>query len=205
MNLKPSSPARVYNGRQLMIVEDITMKLQKITLSTLLSSALMATAFALPQASYAGESFTDWATITRVEPVERRYTVRRPVEKCWTETVRVQGPGRSDGSITNELIGGILGGVVGNQFGDGSGKDAMTIAGAALGASIANDQEKTHSGQQGGHYKEVERCETVYETEEKTERSGYRVTYRYNGHSFTTRMKSRPRDSIRVRVTVTPQ
>ncbi len=180
-------------------------KLQKTDRSLIVGGALISAAM-LPQMA-AAESFTDWATVTRVEPVERTYTVRRPVEKCWMETVRVQRPGRSDGSITNELIGGILGGVVGNQFGDGSGKDAMTIASAALGASIANDQEKLRAGQRdgGGNYKEVERCETVYETEEKRERSGYRVSYRYNGHTFTTKMKRGPADSIRVRVTVTPQ
>ena len=181
-------------------------KPQNKPLSLLLSSTLLAASFALPQSAAAGESFTDWATITRVEPVERRYTVRRPVEKCWMETVRVQQRNTSDGSITNELIGGILGGVVGNQFGGGSGKDAMTIAGAALGASIANDQEKLGPRQRsGGNYKEVERCETIYETEEKTERSHSRVTYRYNGHSFTTKMQSRPSDSIRVQVSVTPR
>ncbi len=179
-------------------------KFHKTPFTVLVGSALTV-ALLLPQA-VAAESFVDWATVTRVEPVERTYTVRRPVEKCWMETVRVERSGRSDGSITNELIGGILGGVVGNQFGDGSGKDAMTIAGAALGASIANDQEKLRSGQtDGGSYKEVERCETIYETEEKRERSGYRVSYRYNGHTFTTKMKRRPADSIRVRVTVTPQ
>ncbi len=150
------------------------------------------------------DSFTDWATVTRVEPLERTYTVRRPVEKCWMETVRAPRQGNSDGSITNELIGGLLGGVVGNQFGDGSGNKAMTLAGAALGASIVNDQEKL--GTQGGSsFREVERCETVYETEEKSERTGYRVSYRYNGHLFTQQMKSRPGDAIRVRVSVTPQ
>lgn len=176
---------------------------QKNSFTALLGSTLTV-ALLLPQGATA-ESFTDWATVTRVEPIERTYTVRRPVEKCWMETVRVQRPGRSDGSLTNELIGGILGGVVGNQFGDGGGKDAMTIAGAALGASIANDQENLQAGQRGGSYKEVERCETVYETEEKRERSGYQVSYRYNGHTFTTKMKRRPADSIRVRISVTPQ
>lgn len=175
-------------------------------LSLLLSSTLLAATVAVPQSAIASDAFTDWATVTRVEPVERHYTVRRPVEKCWMETVRVQRPAQSDGSITNELIGGILGGVVGNQFGGGSGKDAMTIAGAALGASIANDQEKLGAApRNGGSYKEVERCETIYETEEMSERSHYRVSYRYNGHTFTTKMKSRPADSLRVRITVTPQ
>ena len=49
--------------------------------------------------------------------------------------------GTGDGSATNEIIGAIFGGVVGNQFGDGDGKDAMTLAGMFLGASLAHDDE----------------------------------------------------------------
>ena len=49
--------------------------------------------------------------------------------------------GTGDGSATNEIIGAIFGGVVGNQFGEGDGKDAMTLAGIILGASLAHDDE----------------------------------------------------------------
>ena len=46
-----------------------------------------------------------------------------------------------DGSATNEIIGAIFGGAIGNQFGEGDGKDAMTLAGMFLGASLAHDEE----------------------------------------------------------------
>ena len=46
-----------------------------------------------------------------------------------------------DGSATNEIIGAIFGGAIGNQFGEGDGKDAMTLAGMFLGASLAHDDE----------------------------------------------------------------
>jgi len=49
--------------------------------------------------------------------------------------------GTGDGSATNEIIGAIFGGVIGNQFGGGDGKDAMTLAGMFLGASLAHDDE----------------------------------------------------------------
>ena len=49
--------------------------------------------------------------------------------------------GTGDGSATNEIIGAIFGGAIGNQFGDGDGKDAMTLAGMFLGASLAHDDE----------------------------------------------------------------
>lgn len=175
----------------------------KMNKFTKLTPLFLATSLVWGSQSMAEDTFTDWATVTQVTPIERQYTIRKPVEKCWKETVRVERQGKSDGSITNELIGGILGGVVGNQFGGGHGKDAMTIAGAALGASIANDHER-YPTQSAGRYKEGERCETIYETEEKTEISHYRVSYRYNGQSFTTKMGYRPDESIRVKVSVSP-
>ena len=49
--------------------------------------------------------------------------------------------GTGDGSATNEIIGAIFGGAIGNQFGEGDGKDAMTLAGIILGASLAHDDE----------------------------------------------------------------
>jgi len=49
--------------------------------------------------------------------------------------------GTADGSATNEIIGAIFGGAIGNQFGEGDGKDAMTLAGMFLGASLAHDDE----------------------------------------------------------------
>ena len=49
--------------------------------------------------------------------------------------------GVGDGSATNEIIGAIFGGAIGNQFGEGDGKDAMTLAGIFLGASLAHDDE----------------------------------------------------------------
>jgi uncharacterized protein YcfJ len=52
---------------------------------------------------------------------------------------RVQHSG--DGSATNELVGALFGGAIGNQFGKGDGKDAMTLFGALMGASLAHDDQ----------------------------------------------------------------
>ena len=52
---------------------------------------------------------------------------------------RVQPAG--DGSATNELVGALFGGAIGNSFGKGDGKDAMTLFGALMGASLAHDEE----------------------------------------------------------------
>jgi uncharacterized protein YcfJ len=52
---------------------------------------------------------------------------------------RIQPAG--DGSATNELVGALFGGAIGNSFGKGDGKDAMTLFGALMGASLAHDDE----------------------------------------------------------------
>ena len=57
------------------------------------------------------------------------------------EVCRQVRQGTGDGSATNEIIGAIFGGAIGNQFGQGDGKDAMTLAGIILGASLAHDDE----------------------------------------------------------------
>ena len=56
---------------------------------------------------------------------------------------RVQPAG--DGSATNELVGALFGGAIGNSFGKGDGKDAMTLFGALMGASLAHDDELAKS------------------------------------------------------------
>ena len=72
--------------------------------------------------------FDHYKTVVKQSPYE--------VEVC----KRVH-QGTGDGSATNEIIGAIFGGAIGNQFGDGDGKDAMTLAGMFLGASLAHDDE----------------------------------------------------------------
>jgi uncharacterized protein YcfJ len=74
--------------------------------------------------------FDHYKNIIQQEPYD--------VEVC--KRVR-QGTGVGDGSATNEIIGAIFGGAIGNQFGEGDGKDAMTLAGILLGASLAHDEE----------------------------------------------------------------
>ncbi len=90
---------------------------------------------------------------------------------------------------------------MGNRFGSGSGKDAMTIAGALLGGSIGNDLGKRPSH---SYTTQKRRCETVNHYQEQEELVGYRVKYRYNGKTYWTRMASNPGRSLRVRVSVEP-
>lgn len=148
----------------------------------------------------------DYARVVRVDPIVD--LVERPVsrEECWDERVTYREPPRyrSSRDRAPAVLGGIVGGVIGNQFGSGNGRDAATVAGAALGYSLARDSQR-RSG--GGHYHEGRevsryepRCETRTEYEREEQVNGYEVTYRYHGRSYTTVTDYHPGDRIRVEV-----
>ncbi|MDZ7809513.1 MAG: glycine zipper 2TM domain-containing protein [Arhodomonas sp.] len=145
---------------------------------------------------------TDYAKVTRVEPITRTVEINEPREECWYETVRYRD--RSDGNGTAGLVlGGIAGGVLGNQVGGGNGRKVATVAGTILGAGVG--QEFARRGRdRGPEYRRERRCETVHETRYEQRNIGYDVHYRYHGSEYVTRMDRHPGDRIRVRVDVTP-
>jgi len=152
------------------------------------------------QAPHGGQQARfDYARVTNVEPVFRTIRINAPRQECWDEERTSYNPGYQSGTPT--IIGGLIGGVIGNQFGKGHGKQVATVAGALLGGSIARDSQYQNSG--GGHATtRVETCRTVddYHTEERIE--GYRVSYKYRGQIYTSRMNREPGKRVRVRVRV---
>jgi len=173
--------------------------------------------FSLPILTYAahpsasGDSdvyFAD-ATVTDVQPIVRIVRVSTPREVCWDEPIRQVNPARGSHrqSFVPTVLGGIIGGVVGNHFGGGRGKDAMTVAGVLLGASVGRDAG--YRGQQvaarsGPQYVSARRCEIEESIHEEERIEGYRVGYRFQGRDYVTRMHQEPGRSIRVRVRVRP-
>lgn len=150
--------------------------------------------------SFAG-SYTDTATVNSVDKIYKTHTIREPYQDCYIKEF-YQGEG--DGSATNEIVGGLFGGLIGNQFGDGSGKDAMTVAGALLGASLAHDDELAKA--KTGRVVSREVCETKYRSETQKRLSHYRVEYEYDGRTFTYTTKNKPYgDRIKIKVEVSPK
>ncbi len=151
----------------------------------------------------ANNSYTTNARITAVEPVYREQTIRKPYQDCYVKTVYEQPKPSGNGSATNELLGGIIGGAIGNQFGGGSGKDALTVAGALLGASVANDMEQTNTTQ--GQYVDKRICETKYDYITENRFSHYNVSYQYAGETYSFKSSTRPADdTISLRVNLSP-
>ena len=92
--------------------------------------------------------------------------------------------GTGDGSATNEIIGGIIGGAIGNKFGEGDGKDAMTLAGIFLGASLAHDNQLAQ-GQGHGVYTTKCYYETRYQESAYSKvYSHSTLTFRINGKKY---------------------
>ncbi len=163
----------------------------------ILKSIVVISFFITSQLTLAG-SFVDSATVTSVDKVYKQYRVDEPYQDCYIkETLQQSG----DGSATNEIIGAILGGAIGNKLGEGDGKEAMTLAGIFLGASIANDSEKANSTGQVVVSQEV--CETKVKTSIVKKLSHYLVNISYEDRDLSFTSKRRPYDDvIKVKVTV---
>ncbi|MCZ6711013.1 MAG: hypothetical protein O7B25_11675, partial [Gammaproteobacteria bacterium] len=81
-------------------------------------------------------------------------------------------------------------------------RKVLTVAGAILGASIANQVSRDRRDWSDSHGQR--RCSTEFETREVEEIAGYLVHYRYHGQKFVKRMERDPGERVRVEVRVTP-
>ncbi len=141
--------------------------------------------------------FQDYAKVVNVTPIVER--VSMPEQRCHTEYRQVthEGERRVGGSV----IGGITGAIVGNQIGKGNGRTAATavgaIAGAVVGDRIQNDRSQGYVSEEP-----VQRCHAVDRYETRT--TGYQVTYKYHGETYTSVMDRDPGDRIRVAVSINP-
>jgi uncharacterized protein YcfJ len=195
-------------------------------------------------ANAGSESYYIYADVVDVEPLVERYTVTEPQQACsatngstayshsrhrhygrandhsydyhqsYDNDREYAHAGSSHSSGAATLLGGVIGGLVGSQFGGGNGKKVLGIAGAIVGASVANQAARHrhdnygsrgyyNSPNRNAHYR-PQRCATVMESREIEEVTGYRVRYLYQGQEFVKRVDTDPGDRVRVQVQVTP-
>ena len=164
------------------------------------------------EAGSGSNGYFDRARVIAVDPITKNVRVNQPREECWYETVSSsrdynQGYEQKHTSRTPEIFGAIIGSAVGRQFGSGRGQDVATVAGAILGGSIGRDVKnngRRHNRKHRNETRQERRCETINDVVYEERIKAYRVTYKYNGHNYTTRMRNHPGKNIRVKVNVKP-
>ncbi|HEX7036291.1 MAG TPA: glycine zipper 2TM domain-containing protein [Pseudomonadales bacterium] len=166
-----------------------------------------------------GGGYYAYADVIDVTPRYGWHEVSEPVLQCVEPSRPVRRYGHHDdyrvrhlsGDGAAGLVGGLIGGLIGHQFGGGNGKTALTIAGAAIGASVARDfarERREFDRYDHGDWRErhepVRHCTETYRTRRVRGVNGYDVTYRYRGATFHKWVDEHPGDVIRVRVDVEP-
>lgn len=152
----------------------------------------------------------DYAEVVGVDPMTRQVRVVVPHRECYSETryVPVNRAGSAHQAAAPMILGGLIGAVIGNQIGNRDTHHAGAVAGGLIGAAIGHDAAGRQAASRGGYGPEEvrpvesERCEVRNEERIEERVDGYRVTYRYNGRTYTTRMSHDPGQRIRVRVSV---
>lgn len=147
----------------------------------------------------------EYADIVNAQEITR--TVETPREVC--EDVQKQVPVKqqpqqqAQSSDPNKLLGSaagaVVGGLLGNQVGGGTGKKLATAAGA-IGGGLAGrevqerveNRQRAQAGQSQPQTRTVtrEECRTVVDTHEETE--GYKVSWRDDSGTHTTRLDEKP-------------
>ena len=166
----------------------------------ILTTTIAATVFS--STAFAQNTHLVQADVVVVDTIRSSVSEQVPVRTCDTVQVPITETRRGNSSSGDALTGAIIGGVIGNQFGNGSGKDAMTVLGAILGADVANKRGSTYEVVTG--YREEYQCYTQYITEQREVESAYRVTYTWNGLIGTviTDTKYQAGDEILVNITM---
>ena len=131
---------------------------------------------ALSMSTMAATSIQSGSVIDTYKTVIKQIPYR--VEVCQD---KIQPAG--DGSATNELVGALFGGAIGNSFGKGDGKDAMTLFGALMGASLAHDDELANNP--GTRTVTVCDVQTRYEEEVSEVYRHSTITFRLEGRSYS--------------------
>lgn len=160
---------------------------------------LLAFAIALPLSlgvAAAHDKRHAMARVVAVEPVYETVIVERPVTSCRTEYLE-----RRVGSAAvagQTLAGAVVGAAIGRQFGDGSGRDALTLLGAAAGSTVAHQRAVRHAGGVTVVREPVERCTTEYRRHAERRVTAYWVEYRHRGRHYRVLSHEHPGAEIRV-------
>ena len=143
------------------------------------------------------------AEVIRSVPQYETVRVEVPREVCSERDVPRR---RGEYSAPGPVLGAVVGGAIGNAVGHGkTNKRVGAVVGALLGGAVGHDISRRNEARDGGYdYESRRQCSVETEYQEEDRLTGYEVTYRYAGETYTTFMDRDPGRRIRVRVAVTP-
>ncbi|MFT7684794.1 MAG: hypothetical protein ACI9FB_000135 [Candidatus Azotimanducaceae bacterium] len=143
----------------------------------------------------------DYGTVVESVPIVKNIRVTTPREECWDEDVvyRDRGGDKELSTVLGAVIGGALGNSVGHHK---KNKQVGAVVGAVLGGTIGRSMGKGQHRSTRVGTEEV--CRVINEYSEEEQIVGYRVRYRYNDETYTTRTDEDPGDTIKLRLAVTP-
>jgi uncharacterized protein YcfJ len=139
-----------------------------------MKTKLMAAVFALVGSSALADTIVVQGEVVSTNPVRSYITESVPQQVC--QNVQVTQQYRQD----NQVAGAVIGAIIGNQFGSGSGKDAMTVLGAIVGA----DQGRKNSHVRTETTNHVE-CYVEWVTVQTHHRHGFETVI-YDGSQYFT-------------------
>lgn len=141
--------------------------------------------------------FMDRAEVVSSIPVYE--SINEPRRECWDEKVGYEAPRRRD--YGGAVLGGLVGGLLGNQLGKGSGRTWGTAVGAATGAIVGDNIDNDGHRTVAGAPRYEERCRQIDNWTRQL--TGYNVTYRYQGQTYSAFLPYDPGRTVRVNVSVT--
>jgi len=144
----------------------------------------------------------EYGTVVESVPIVKNIRVSTPRDECWDQDVVYRQSYGNDG--VGAVVGAIVGGAIGNAVGHKKkNKQIGAVLGAILGGTIGSsvdNQRRWHSRSYGTE----EVCETIHDYHQVERIVGYRVRYRFNNETYTTRTETDPGDTIKLRLAVSP-
>jgi uncharacterized protein YcfJ len=156
----------------------------------------------IPSVAFAGVTY-DQARVVDVRPLYETVSYAVPREQCVEQRVQTGGGGGVSPALP--VLAAIAGGALGSAVAHGhNNKQAGAAIGAVFGGAVGYDVARRNATPRYVTYGTQEVCSTVSEWHEEQRISGYNVSYRYLGNTYSTVTQNPPGDTVRVRVDVTP-
>ena len=140
------------------------------------------------------------APVVESIPIVKHVRVSTPREECWQQEVSYRRGHRQTGVST--VVGALVGGAIGNAVGHHKkNKQVGAVLGAVLGGTVGH---AVGSKNQPVVNNSEEVCRVYQDSYQEERIIGYRVQYQFNNRIYTTRTRTDPGESIKLRLAISP-